>query len=624
MSSPCSLEIPAQWCRAAACSTRSGRRAGTDRRRRSTCTSRLCAESSATPAGSRRSGRGLPPAHVRSRILVGYLGLVVVVLAALEIPLGVQFGRNEQRTLETKVEHDATTIASIAPDTLRRPTRRRLQAIAGIAYRYRRDTGGRVVIVNRKGVALIDTNAQGSGVTSFASRPEIVSALRGNVASGTRDSRTLHTRLLYVAVPVAANGRIEGAARITYPTSAVDSRIRRYRLVLAAIAAIVVAVAVVVGLAVATFIARPLRRLEAAAAAVGAGDLTARAPEHEGPPEVRSLAAVFNETVAKLDQLLRSQEEFVADASHQLRTPLTALSLRLENLARDVAPPGRAELDGAVAEVARLGSMVEALLALARADTGREPAGPVDIGPRGARAHRRLGRSRRRARGRSVNGRCSRRGRAHRGGAPAASARQPARERAGGLAARVHDHGRGAVVAVVDRAANQGRGTGARARRARACIRPLLAKPQRRGQRARAGDRSPPRRAGRRERSSCSTRRATGSRRSSGSGGPDAARNLCASRRNLCTCLARPWVAPAYTCGHGRTAEPQAVTPAVTPAITPGSLCSRRRPRRHVANRRRGRHRPHAARTCERRNPVVQQAPVAQQQPAPASWEESD
>jgi signal transduction histidine kinase len=316
---------------------------------------------------------------VRSRILVGYLGLVVVVLAALEIPLGVQFGRNEQRTLETKVEHDATTIASVAPDTLRRPTRRRLQAIAGVAYRYRRDTGGRVVIVNRKGVAVIDTNASGPGVTSFRSRPEIASALRGNVASGTRVSRTLHTHLLYVAVPVAANGRIEGAARITYPTSAVDSRIRRYWLVLAAIAAIVIAVAIVVGLAVTTFITRPLRRLEGAARDVGAGDLTARAPEHEGPPEVRSLATVFNETVAKLDQLLRSQEEFVADASHQLRTPLTALRLRLENLARDVAPAGRAELDGAVAEVARLASLVEALLALARADTSRAAASPVDV-----------------------------------------------------------------------------------------------------------------------------------------------------------------------------------------------------------------------------------------------------
>ena len=51
---------------------------------------------------------------------------------------------------------------------------------------------------------------------------------------------------------------------------------------------------------------------------------------------MRSLAAVFNETVSKLAQLLRSQEEFVADASHELRTPLTALQLRLESLEREV------------------------------------------------------------------------------------------------------------------------------------------------------------------------------------------------------------------------------------------------------------------------------------------------
>ena len=295
------------------------------------------------------------------RILVGYLGLVVVVLAALEIPLGVQFSRTERRTLETKVEHDATTMASIAPDTLRRPTQARLRALAAIAYRYRRTTGGRVVIVNHNGVAVIDTNARGSGVTSFGSRPEIAAALRGKVAAGTRKSETLHTRLLYVAVPVAANGRIEGAARITYPTSAVDSRVRRYWLVLTAIAAIVIAVAVMVGIAIASFMAKPLRELEAAASAVGGGDLTARAPEDEGPPEVRSLAAVFNETVTKLERLLASQEEFVADASHQLRTPLTALRLRLENLARDVTPSGRAELEGAVAEVDRIGNLVEAV-----------------------------------------------------------------------------------------------------------------------------------------------------------------------------------------------------------------------------------------------------------------------
>jgi signal transduction histidine kinase len=316
---------------------------------------------------------------VSRRLLLGYLGLVVVVLAALEIPLGVQNARSERSNLETKVEHDATTLASLAQDALRRPTRARLDPVAAVAYRYRRETGGRVVIVSSNGTALIDTNPRGSGVERFASRPEIGAALRGQVAAGTRHSRTLGTNLLYVAVPVASGGVVHGSARITYPTSAVDDRIRRYWLVLAAIAGIVLAIAGVIGLRLAGFVARPLRRLEHTAGELGRGDLTARADETDGPEEVRSLAVTFNDTAAQLEQLLRSQDEFVADASHQLRTPLTALRLRLENLARDVTPEGEAELAAALAEVERLNGLVDALLALARADARALPVGRLEL-----------------------------------------------------------------------------------------------------------------------------------------------------------------------------------------------------------------------------------------------------
>jgi signal transduction histidine kinase len=83
--------------------------------------------------------------------------------------------------------------------------------------------------------------------------------------------------------------------------------------------------------------------------------------------------------VGRLDVLLRSQQEFVADASHQLRTPLTALQLRLENLEHDVAPPGEAQLEGALAEVARLGRLVDGLLALARADAAEARPVHVDL-----------------------------------------------------------------------------------------------------------------------------------------------------------------------------------------------------------------------------------------------------
>lgn len=315
------------------------------------------------------------------RILVGFLGLVVIVLAALEVPLGVQNARTERRDLSAKVERDAATLASLAQAAVREPaSRTRFGAVASIAYKYRRDTGGRVVIVDRRGVALIDTNPSGTAARSFASRPEIAAALQGRVATGTRPSRTLHTRLLYVAVPIAGAGRIDGAVRITYPTSTIDARARRYWLILAAIAGVVLAVAIIVGVRLAGFVVRPLNRLEAAAAAVGRGDLSARAPEDAGPGEVRSLAAVFNDTVTKLSHLLRSQQEFVADASHQLRTPLTALQLRLENLERDVAPPGRGDLQGALVEVRRLGGLVESMLGLARADARTATVTPVDLG----------------------------------------------------------------------------------------------------------------------------------------------------------------------------------------------------------------------------------------------------
>jgi signal transduction histidine kinase len=316
---------------------------------------------------------------VTNRLLAGYLGITLFVLVALEVPLGIQNQRTEQRTVEMKVEHDASTLASLSEDAIRSGSATQLGAIASRAYDYSRTTGARVVFVDHAGRARIDTSARVAGAETFASRPEIRSALHGAVAAGTRRSRTLHARLLYVALPIASGGVVHGAVRITYPMSAVDARVLRYWLILAAIAAVVIAAALLIGVGVARFVSRPLRRLEDTAAAVGDGDLDARGPEDEGPPEVRSLAAVFNGTVEKVARLVRSQAEFVADASHELRTPLTALRLRLESLEHRLDAPGRRDLDAAVREVDRLGQIVDGLLSLARADAGAVPAQCVDV-----------------------------------------------------------------------------------------------------------------------------------------------------------------------------------------------------------------------------------------------------
>ncbi len=156
---------------------------------------------------------------------------------------------------------------------------------------------------------------------------------------------------------------------------------------------IVLALGLAAGAVIAAQVARPIARLEQVARRVAQGDLTARA-EIEGSREQRSLARSFNEMTGRIERLLGAQRDFVADASHQLRTPLTGLRLRLEE-ARALEPGDEvmAELDAAIVEVDRLAHTVDELLVLSRAGERRATGTQVELddlrgcgdGPAGAR-----------------------------------------------------------------------------------------------------------------------------------------------------------------------------------------------------------------------------------------------
>jgi signal transduction histidine kinase len=141
----------------------------------------------------------------------------------------------------------------------------------------------------------------------------------------------------------------------------------------------VLGVVALVGFALARSTTRPIRALEQATTAVARGRLEARAPTDRGPPELRRLAAAFNDMAARLGRLLDSQRAFVADASHQLRTPLTALRLRLENLEATMPPAAAGDLRAAAAETGRLARLVDGLLALAHAEAAPNRREVVDL-----------------------------------------------------------------------------------------------------------------------------------------------------------------------------------------------------------------------------------------------------
>ena len=137
-------------------------------------------------------------------------------------------------------------------------------------------------------------------------------------------------------------------------------------LALIAVGVVVLLLGLLVAWVLAGSLARPLRALAAAARRVAGGDLATRA-DPEGSSEQREVATAFNEMTERLGRSLIAQREFVANASHQLRTPLTGLRLRLEAAelkSRD--PEVERELAAAERETARLAALLGQLLSLAR------------------------------------------------------------------------------------------------------------------------------------------------------------------------------------------------------------------------------------------------------------------
>lgn len=309
---------------------------------------------------------------MKRRLLGTYLLLTLVVLIALELPLAIGYRDRQISQLQSGLERDAFVISSFVERTVIGTSNTNLDAVA---LNYQNDTGGRLVIVGATGDVLADSEPAADGERNFANRPEIAEALGSGVATGSRYSNTLGTGLVYVAVPITDGDQVVGAVRISYSTDQIDSKVHRYWLLLIGAGAVTLAVAGALGILLARWVTRPLAGLQRAATSIGDGDLSTRADIDDGPPEVRELAVAFNTTAIRLEQLVTAQEQFVADASHQLRTPLTALRLRLEMLELDTDDDNRVDLDGARDEVQRLSRLVDGLLALARAERS------VDVRP---------------------------------------------------------------------------------------------------------------------------------------------------------------------------------------------------------------------------------------------------
>jgi signal transduction histidine kinase len=289
---------------------------------------------------------------VRGRIVLTTVAVAVIAMVLLVVPLAASVSTLYNNETVQGLLSDAARAAAVVPaaplepgDPVEFPTTSDSASIAVYA-----PSGTRIA---------------GSGP---AGADEVtLGALRGSVTTASSNG------LIAVAIPVGAQEQLVGAVRAALPQSAVDARVHGTWLVMAGLGAAAVVIAALLALWQARRLSRPLDALASAATKLGDGDLSVQVPR-SNIREIDTVASAMNATSQRLTGVLQRERAFSADASHQLRTPLTALRVHLEGALASPAADYRDEIASALQEIDRLEESVATLLNLARdVPTDRRP-----------------------------------------------------------------------------------------------------------------------------------------------------------------------------------------------------------------------------------------------------------
>lgn len=304
---------------------------------------------------------------MRRRLIITYVVMLVGVLLALEIPLGsnVAAGRTDEMVVDRLL--DANRIAAMAEPALREG---RPGTLSTDLEQYYRVYGISAAVANREAILVTVAGDPADFHRPLVQR-RLREALGGSRAGGNGTIWPWQDVPLTLAVPVTSGGEIIGAVVTLSPTDRLRTSLRRTWGMSGLAGLLALGVFVVVAIWLARWSLRPVTELDETAQRMAGGDFEARVPANVGPQELRHLARSFNAMADHVGGALVRQRAFVAQASHQLRNPLAALRIRVDNLARYVMDSGKDEHRLLLEETERFGLILDGLLNLARAERGQ-------------------------------------------------------------------------------------------------------------------------------------------------------------------------------------------------------------------------------------------------------------
>ncbi|MFG2718341.1 sensor histidine kinase [Streptomyces sp. NPDC048416] len=321
---------------------------------------------------------------MRTRLLPLLIFLLALVLVAFGFPLALSVAHAQQQRVVVDRLDDTARFAALAQfvtatDGNDTNSAERLTTLEEELTRYWTLYGIRAGVFFRNGSAMASAPtdwhvpAKGEGYVAFHE------ALAGRRSHDPGQVWPWQSGRLVVASPVVREGDVIAVVVTDSPTASMRAATLRGWLFIVAgeLAAMLLAVGAAFRLT--GWVLRPVRVLDAVTHDIATGRMNSRVAAAGGPPELRRLAHSFNEMADNVEEVLEQQRAFVADASHQLRNPLSALLLRIELLALEL-PEGNEEIASVRTEGKRLAQVLDDLLGLALAEHAAADLQLTDVG----------------------------------------------------------------------------------------------------------------------------------------------------------------------------------------------------------------------------------------------------
>ena len=320
--------------------------------------------------------RRLLPTGLRGRLVAAIVVVTAIVLAGSFFALHRTTGADLNRQIDDQLQGDASEFAaSPAVDAKTEgQLRRRARAfLAGQGYHadsrvfaIQVGSSPRDVVTNQP-EAVVPEDEEGDESETVDGEDAAGGLLSTRPGLSTTDAPD-GGRLRVLTEPIGPPAAPIGTFRVAQSLEPIGDSQSSLRSSLLIVGIVALAVLIAAALWIATVVARPLTRIAAFAAEIDTADLDRRLSEDDGPIEVRSLAHSFNRMLDRLQSAFDREREFVADASHELRTPVTIAQGELDLLRRSATEAEGERLEVVRRELKRMERLVAEMLTLASQD----------------------------------------------------------------------------------------------------------------------------------------------------------------------------------------------------------------------------------------------------------------